>query len=107
MLLKEFTQKQQSELASYCRTNELADDLQVRKERVHHYRRLVFNVINDSLQSAFPLALNLIGENEWTQLAHHFFLTINPNHRKFGKCPVNFVTGFLKLNNLFAINFRL
>ena len=105
MLLKEFTQKQQSELASYCRTNELADDLQVRKERVHHYRRLVFNVINDSLQSAFPLALNLIGENEWTHLANHFFSDYKPQSPQVWKMPGEFCNWFFETQQPFRNKF--
>lgn len=94
MLLKEFTHQQQSDLATYCRSNKLPDKLEVRKERVHHYRRLVYNVVNDSLQSAFPLVLNLIDPKDWDQLAHRFFSEYKPQSPQVWKMPGEFVNWF-------------
>ncbi|MCB2221877.1 MAG: DNA-binding domain-containing protein [Bacteroidetes bacterium] len=94
MPLKKFTQQQQSDLAGYCRTNELHEDLQVRRERVHHYRRLVFNVVNDSLQSAFPLTKNLLEDKIWDQLVHQFFSAYKPQSPQVWKMPGEFYEWF-------------
>ena len=73
MSLKQNTHRQQSDLAEYCRTERLSDTLEVRKERVHHYRRLVFNVVSDSLESAYPLTRNLLDDADWHDLVHAYF----------------------------------
>ena len=73
MPLQHHTHQQQSKLAAYCRTDELAGDLLVMKDRVYHYRRLVYNVIDDSLRSAFPLTANLLEESELYRLVNDFF----------------------------------
>lgn len=73
MLLKKDTYQQQSDLAQYCRSGILTDELKVRKDRVHHYHRLFKNVIDDNLRSAFPLTVNLLNKNEWDELVSFFF----------------------------------
>ena len=73
MLLKQNTGAAQSALANYCRTGILQDIPGVDDERVRDYRRLVFNIINDSLASAYPLTRNLLSQEEWDGLAHEFF----------------------------------
>ena len=73
MRLSPSTYKQQSDLADYCRTGELSNDLEVNRKHVRHYRRLVYNVVYDSLQSAFPLTMNLVSDEEWQMLVHTFF----------------------------------
>lgn len=90
MPLHDDTYRQQADLANYCRTNILADSLQVAKDRVTHYRRLVFNVINDSLQSAFPLAFNLLKEKEWDDMVHEFFSIHNNQSPQIWKMPKDF-----------------
>lgn len=72
-MLKEKTRRQQSMLAEYCRSNKLAEELEVRKERVHHYRRLVFNIILDMMETLYPISKRLFSEAEWEQLIHRFF----------------------------------
>lgn len=72
-MLKEKTRHQQSMLADYCRSNKLAEELNVRKDRVHHYRRLVFNIILDMMDTMYPISKRLFSENEWEQLIQRFF----------------------------------
>jgi hypothetical protein len=72
-MLKEKTRHQQGMLAEFCRSNKLAEELEVRKERVHHYRRLVFNIILDMMDTMYPISKRLFPENEWVQLIHRFF----------------------------------
>lgn len=72
-LLHNQTYKQQSNLATYCRTGELHPIIGLIENRVHHYRRLVYNVVDDTLRTAFPLTLDLLEENEWNDLVENFF----------------------------------
>ena len=72
-LLHKDTYNQQSNLAHYCRTGELLPIKGLTDNRVHHYRRLVYNVIDDTLQSAFPLTVDLLSKEEWNGLVNTFF----------------------------------
>lgn len=73
MLLLEKTQRNQLALASYCRTGILEDIPGINIENIGHYRRLVFNVIDDMLQSAFPLSHKLLKAREWHLITYDFF----------------------------------
>lgn len=73
MYLNIQTKEVQSKLANYCRTGLIADIPGANPDHIKHYRRLVFNIINDSLQSAYPLTLKLLPEQEWEDLVNEFF----------------------------------
>ena len=90
MQLQKDTYRQQSDLAKYCRTNILDDTLKVRQDRVHHYRRLVYNVVDDSLISAYPLLNNLLSETEWASLVNDFFATHSCQSTQVWKMPGEF-----------------
>ncbi|HVI48222.1 MAG TPA: DNA-binding domain-containing protein [Chitinophaga sp.] len=72
-LLHETTQGYQSALAGYCRTGNYHPIPGVRDAHVGHYRRLVYNVINDMLQSAYPLTYDVLTAAEWEALVQEFF----------------------------------
>lgn len=63
----------QSALAGYCRTGKYTSIPGVRKHHVTHYRRLVYNVVDDMLQTAFPLTCHLLSAKEWNGLINKFF----------------------------------
>jgi uncharacterized protein len=67
------THHYQSALAGYCRTGKYEPIPGVRSRHVVHYRRLVYNVVEDMLQSAFPLTHHLLSKKEWTTLIDEFF----------------------------------
>lgn len=67
------TYELQAGLANYCRTGDITKVNGANNERVKHYRRLVFNVVLDSLSSAYPLTRQLIGQKNWDQLVDDFF----------------------------------
>ena len=73
MLLLEKTHHNQSALASYCRTGNYKPIPGVNKKNIAQYRRLVFNIVDDMLESAFPLTRNLLSAKEWTLLTKDFF----------------------------------
>ncbi len=76
MQLSKETKDIQEQLGHYCQTGQLIKPIVGAKlERLPHYRRLVFNVIKDSLSSAYPLTKSLIGDEKFYQLCFAFFST--------------------------------
>lgn len=71
--LNKDTRYYQSSLAAYCRTGEYQDIPGVKTAHVIQYRRLVYNVVDDMLQSAYPLTKELLKEEEWNELVQEFF----------------------------------
>ncbi len=94
MLLQESTYKQQSDLAHFCRTGELAESVIVRPDRVNHYRRLVYNIVDDSLESAFPLTRNLLTDEQWDTLVQNFFATHKCQSAQIWEMPKEFYNYF-------------
>ena len=72
MFLKEQTRQVQSELAKYCRSGNPVALPGADNSRLSHYRRLVYNIFDDSLQSAYPLTLQTLSDEEWDGLVHDF-----------------------------------
>ena len=75
MQLSKQTQQHQSALASYCRTGKLTTIPGINTNNIGQYRRLVFNIVDDMLQSAFPLSHELMKAKEWHKLVLDFFAT--------------------------------
>jgi hypothetical protein len=75
MLLQTNTKKIQSKLADYCRTGKLTLTTEVNQKHVHHYRRLVYNIIDDMLQSAFPIFYEYADTEIWDEIVNTFFST--------------------------------
>ena len=73
MPLLDTTYTHQSNLAAYCRTGQLRDIPGINKENIFHYRRLVYNVVDDMLQNAYPLTYELLTAKEWKNAVNDFF----------------------------------
>ena len=73
MLLHDTTRRYQSALAGYCRSGQLEPIPGIHNEHISHYRRLVYNVVDDMLQNAYPLTHALLGAIEWKNLVNEFF----------------------------------
>jgi len=63
----------QNKMAMYCRTGNETELPGVTPNRFHHYRRLVFNVIQDNLESSFPIAYKYIDSEKWNGMLNEFF----------------------------------
>jgi len=63
----------QNDLAHFCRTGEYIPIPGIIEKNVDRYRNLIYNIVDDSLQSAYPLTSNLLEEKEWDDLVHEFF----------------------------------
>jgi hypothetical protein len=74
MQLLERTHKYQSSLANYCRTGKWENIPGVQKENITQYHRLVYNVVDDTLQSAYPLTYDLLTKKEWDKAVSNFLI---------------------------------
>lgn len=73
MLLKAKTKDIQSKLADYCRTGALTLTTEVNQRHVQHYRRLVYNIIDDILETAFPVFFEFAPDALWDEMVDEFF----------------------------------
>ena len=97
--LHNYTYTQQSRLADYCRTGKLNSIDGLTENRVHHYRELVYNIVDDTLQSAFPLTFDLLSEDEWNEIVHYFFSTHKCQSNSIWRTPHEFYL-FIEGNDL-------
>lgn len=71
-MLDNYTYTQQKKMADYCRSGEKTQIDGVNKN-ISHYRRLVFNIIDEALSSAYPLTYKLMDISEWNDFIGNFF----------------------------------
>ena len=90
------TQQYQTNLATFCRTGNYEAIPGVIEKNVHHYRRLVFNNVIDSISSAFPLTKKLIGKKKWKKLVNRFFSSHNIQSPQIWYMPKEFMEYVLK-----------
>ncbi len=111
MKLQEQTTSAQNNLGIYCRTGKIREIPGINKNRIHHYRRLVFNVVKNTMKQAYPLTLQVMGEEKFTALVHDFFSNHKAQTPQIWKLPNEFYeyalesdfrkkTGKLWLNDL-------
>ncbi len=74
MPLLDTTYMYQSGLAAYCRTGNLPAIPGINADNVIQYRRLVYNVVDDMLQNAYPLTYALLSAEEWEHVVNEFFI---------------------------------
>ncbi|MFL9832816.1 HvfC/BufC N-terminal domain-containing protein [Chryseobacterium terrae] len=79
----------QTELGNYCRTG-LDEPKTTIQELTFQYRRLVFNVIEDTLTMAFPLTQELIGKKRWKKMVDFFFKNHKCETPQVWKLPKEF-----------------
>lgn len=90
-LTKNKTFALQTDLGLYCRTgiNQPKTSIQ---EHTFHYRRLVYNVIKDTLKTAYPLTRKLIGKKRWKKAVAYFFENHKCETPQIWKLPIEFCT---------------
>lgn len=91
MLLKEETKSVQSLLSDYCRDGELRAIDGAKADRLPTYRRLVFNVVRDTLAQAYPITFEVLDREEWSNLVFTFFKEHNCQHTEVWKMPYELV----------------
>jgi hypothetical protein len=82
----------QQAFSAYCRTGEKVTLPGVAPERLKHYRRLVFNMINDTMESAFPIAFKNIPVRKWKSMVKDFFSHHACQSYQVWKLPLEFYT---------------
>ena len=90
MYLSNYTETQQNNFASFCKTNILKPIEGLTDNRIHHYRRLIYNIIDDSLRSAYPLTEDLLKENEWKYLVDEFVANHKSQSPQIWQMPYEF-----------------
>lgn len=88
--LKAFAEEKK--LADYCRTGTYTRIQGIVPGRVQYYKSLVWNVIDDSLATAFPLTKQLLTQKEWDDCVRLFFSTHYCNAYQVWKMPYEFYT---------------
>jgi len=89
-MINQDTQHIQLDLASYCKTGEYKPLPGVTPGRVHHYRRLVFNVVKNTLEQAYPISFDVMGEELWDNTIKDFFSNHDPQSPQVWKLPLEF-----------------
>ncbi|MBK7631945.1 MAG: putative DNA-binding domain-containing protein [Ignavibacteriales bacterium] len=98
MQLSIYTSTQQNNFANFCKTTELKQIDGLTENRIDHYRRLIYGVIDDSLRSAYPLTENLLEEDEWQYLVDNFIEKHNCQSPQIWQMPFEFYS-FIEENN--------
>ncbi len=62
----------QRKLANFCKTGVYNEIAGANHKNIRYYRKLIYNVFDDSLSSAFPLTYNLLTKTEWDGLINLF-----------------------------------
>ncbi|WP_319480328.1 putative DNA-binding domain-containing protein [uncultured Draconibacterium sp.] len=91
MLLKNDTYNAQSKLANYCRTGTETEITGALAKRLPQYRRLVYNIIKDTLATTYPIACKYIEKNTWEKICHDFFSNHPCSHPQVWRMPKEFL----------------
>jgi hypothetical protein len=90
MKLRDQTAEIQNQLGDYCRTGIMVDLPGLNPEGVKHYRRLVYNVVRDTLDTAYPISFASLGENLWDEMVQDFFSNHGGDSPQLWKMPLEF-----------------
>lgn len=83
------TYQLQDELVRYCRTGE-NEPITTKQENTFHYRRLVYNVVRDTIKKANPLFIELFGKEKFESAVKHFFAEHKCQTAQVWKLPKEF-----------------
>lgn len=97
MLLNE-TIDIQNRVARYCKTGIEEDIPGVTKNRLHNYRRLIYNIVDDTMSTAFPITKEWLNSNEWDMLVSDFLANHPAQTPQVWKLPSEFYS-FVKRNS--------
>ncbi len=89
MHLQSETFEAQSLLADYCRTG-IKPEIPGTNKNISRYRELVYNVVFDTLENAYPITFQLLGEDKWHELVQNFFSNHKAQSPQVWKLPFEF-----------------
>ncbi len=90
MKLRNDTAQIQELLGFYCKTGEDVKLPGITEGRVHHYRRLVYNVVKNTMDQAYPISVASMDEEEWDKLVNDFFSKHQTSSTQIWKLPYEF-----------------
>jgi hypothetical protein len=90
MKLRKETIEIQEQFGAYCRTGIEQELPGITPGRIHHYRRLISNVVHDTLRTAFPISVAALGDETWLLLVEDFFSSGVPQTPQVWKLPLEF-----------------
>jgi len=88
-LLKD-TYEQQSKLAGYCRDGNIPELKGVNYENLPHYRRLVYNIVTDIIETAYPITYSFLPKETWDKLVYDFFVEHKCQSAQVWRMPLEF-----------------
>jgi hypothetical protein len=97
-MLKNDTYNLQSSFGKFVRDGETRKMNGVVESRLHHYRRLVRNIANDSLRSAYPITYKILNKSEWDKLIDDFMINHNSHQPQVWRYPYELIKYFEKSN---------
>lgn len=86
-MYKTSTHQYQSALAEFCKTGNYKPIPGINETHIKQYRRLVFNVVKDTLLTAYPLTHNLLSVKEWNNLIQEYFSNHNCQSPQIWEMP--------------------
>ncbi|MEA3461106.1 MAG: putative DNA-binding domain-containing protein [Bacteroidota bacterium] len=104
MNLREETIRNMELLGEYSRTGTRRELPGVTPGRIHHYRRLISNVVNDTLRTAFPVTVAALDEETWQELVDEFFSRGLPQTPQVWKLPLEFYQYHARRETAIRIN---
>jgi len=99
MLIQPSTYKQQSCLVEYIRTgNDIAlSQLKgINRKGIHYYRELVFNILWDTINNAYPIMTNFLSEDKMKELTYDFLKNHKCQSYKVWEISKEFKDYFIK-----------
>jgi hypothetical protein len=81
----------QSQLAKYCRDGVAVQLEGALSDRLPQYRRLVYNIIQDNIESAYPIAFKYLPTEVWEELVYDFFSIHECQSFQVWKLPKEFL----------------
>lgn len=90
-MLKQNTIEAQTNLATYTRTGELKPIDGLTPNRIHHYRRLIYNIVEDAIENAYPIAKKFLPEEMWNRMVDEFISEHPCRHPQLFRMPKEFI----------------
>lgn len=86
-MLAKKTEEIQDDLALYCRQHEVSSIPGVQEDRLDHYRRLIYNIMEDALASAYPICRSILVDSQWYGLVDDFVRNHGCKHPQLFRMP--------------------
>jgi hypothetical protein len=90
-MLTQETKNIQVQLADYCQLKEVEPIPGTVPKHLHHYRRLIYNIIDDALESAYPITRGLCTDVQWELLVDEFVVEHPCQHPQIFRMPYELI----------------